>query len=119
MELLKDPKRHALEDRVEVVIDDEVSRHFPAKRGSRITVRLNDGRVMDKFVYKLKGSPDIPVGWPELYDKFLGSASLCFTSDRQEEITSCVKQIDSRRASELASILSSDISAIHLRASER
>ena len=59
---------------VEVKLDEEVNRAFPAQRGARVEVILRDGRVLEKNTYILKGSPDQPVGWGEIYSKYMECA---------------------------------------------
>lgn len=70
-----DPLLKELSGRVEVRLDQDVSREFPAKRGARVQVILKDGRSLEKTTYVLKGSPDLPVNKDEIHQKFLECAS--------------------------------------------
>lgn len=81
--------------RVEVRVDEDVNKEFPKKRGAKVQVYLKDGRLLEKTVYKLKGSPDLPVGWEELSQKFLACASPAFTKEESADILKTVKEIDS------------------------
>lgn len=66
----QDPVVRELAGRVHVEVDPEVQALYPARRGARVQVELKDGRVFQKELYDLKGSPENPIGWKELEQKF-------------------------------------------------
>jgi 2-methylcitrate dehydratase PrpD len=91
---LKDIARRKLEEIIEVGIDEEAKVEFPKKRGTRATVTLKNGKVIEKFVYKLKGSPDIPIGLTELCEKFQKCSELCFTEEKIQKIISLINKLE-------------------------
>lgn len=77
-----DPQTLALARKVTCFLDPEVQAAFPRRRGARVEITLKDGRVLQKVLYDLKGSPNNPVGWPELEAKFVSNASALLPPDR-------------------------------------
>lgn len=76
-----DPQTLALARKVTCVLDPEVQAAFPRRRGARVEITLKDGRVYQTVLYDLKGSPNNPVGWPELEAKFISNASALLPQD--------------------------------------
>lgn len=70
-----DPVQKKLANLVTVTVDPEVQALYPKKRGARMEIHLKDGRILEKELYDLKGSPNKPVGWKELQTKFVGNTS--------------------------------------------
>lgn len=79
---------------VEVKLDEEVNGVFPARRGARVQVMLKDGRVLEKTTYILKGSPDLPVGWHEIYNKFLECAAGVADPEKIEELVTVIRNLE-------------------------
>lgn len=77
-----DPEILALARRVHCAVDPEVQALYPKRRGARVKIVLRDGRSFDKELYDLKGSPNAPVGWPELRAKFIANASAVLPRDQ-------------------------------------
>jgi 2-methylcitrate dehydratase PrpD len=94
IESLSLAERRTLDRKVEVRIDEGIAAKFPKKRGVNINVRLKDGRICGKEVFKLRGSPDIPIGWDDLRIKFMNCASLRFCSSEINEIIRSLSKID-------------------------
>ena len=69
-----DPEMLALAERVTCEIDPQVQAVYPKQRGARVRITLKDGTQYEKELYDLKGSPNNPVGWPELAAKFTANA---------------------------------------------
>ena len=68
------PENLALAEKVTCVVDPEVQAVYPKQRGARVKITLKDGSEYEKELYDLKGSPNNPVGWPELAAKFTANA---------------------------------------------
>ncbi len=68
---LADPAIRALMAKVTVSLDPECAAAFPAKRSSKVEIRLKDGRVLDRHQHTRKGDPDAPLSDADLSDKFL------------------------------------------------
>lgn len=89
---LQDPLLLSLARKVDVCVDEAITREFPKRRGARIQVFLKDGRTLEKTVFTLKGSPDLPVGWEDLRQKFVDCAAPVFGT---EQIRNLVEGIHS------------------------
>lgn len=71
---------------VSVYVDDEITAEFPKKRGAKVKVFLKNGTVVEKTLYELKGSPDMPVSLEEIKLKFDDFAGTVFDGKRKEFI---------------------------------
>lgn len=92
---------------VEVRVDEDICREFPKKRGAKVQVYLKDGRLIEKSVFTLKGSPDLPVSWEELRQKFLACASPVYSEEISAVLLNTIKNIDTlNNISQLTRILS-------------
>lgn len=60
---------------VTVSIDDQVNAQYPKRRGASVQIFLHDGRSYQQECYDLKGSPQNPVGFEELVQKFITAAT--------------------------------------------
>jgi 2-methylcitrate dehydratase PrpD len=69
-----DPVTLALASKVTTVVDPAVQAVYPKQRGARVIITLKSGTALEKELYDLKGSPNNPVGWPELEAKFIANA---------------------------------------------
>jgi 2-methylcitrate dehydratase PrpD len=56
--------------KVEVVLDSGLDALFPEKRPSRVTVSLNDGRILEGYAEVARGDPAWPLTQAELEAKF-------------------------------------------------
>lgn len=65
----------ALANKVECHLDPAVQAKFPKQRGAKVEIELNDGKTYSKELYFLKASPENPVGWDVLEEKFRNCAS--------------------------------------------
>ena len=62
---LGDPAAAALNDRVELVVDDRCAAAFPARRLSGLTLELRDGTSVSSDLVEAPGEPDDP-GWADV-----------------------------------------------------
>lgn len=67
---LGDPLIRAGMAKVSVSLDPELADAYPARRAARVTLRLRDGRVIERFQPTRKGDPDDPLSDAELRAKF-------------------------------------------------
>lgn len=93
-DLLTRPDLLALARLVEVRVDEDICREFPQKRGAKVQVHLKDGRLFEKSVFTLKGSPDNPVNWDELCQKYMACSCPVFTQEKNAVILNTIKEID-------------------------
>lgn len=81
-----DPQTLELANKVTCEIDPDVQAVFPKKRGAKVRITLKDHTVYEKELYDLKGSPNNPVGWAELENKFLANAAAMISGEAAESI---------------------------------
>lgn len=67
---LADPRIRADMAKVSVSLDPGLADAYPARRAARVTLRLRDGRVIERFQPTRKGDPDDPLSDAELSAKF-------------------------------------------------
>lgn len=72
---LADEKIRDLMKRVHVRVDPECEARFPSQRSAKVSVRLSDGRIFERFQPTRKGDPDAPLSDSELSDKFIELAA--------------------------------------------
>lgn len=73
--LATDPKRRALMQKVEVVVDDECTAIFPMQFPAVLTAHLADGRTVTEKVLANRGGPLRPLSFEELSRKFSDNAA--------------------------------------------
>ena len=76
-----DPAIHALMQRISVSLAPDLADAYPRRRPARVTVTLNDGRVLERFQPTRKGDPDDPLSDDELSAKFLELAGPAMAGD--------------------------------------
>ncbi|MBP0491805.1 MmgE/PrpD family protein [Pararoseomonas indoligenes] len=67
---MADPAIRADMVKVTVAIDPEMADAYPRQRSARVTIRLRDGRVLERYQPTRKGDPDAPLSDAELTAKF-------------------------------------------------
>lgn len=90
-----DPRILALAERVNCRVDPEVQAVYPRKRGARVEIILKNGKKCKKELYDLKGSPDNPIGWSQLEQKFRLNALVGLPQDNVSGLVSCFNAFDS------------------------
>ena len=70
-ERLADPAMRAIMQKVTVSVDPELAHAYPGRRAARVTVRLSDGRVLERYQPTRKGDPDAPLSDEDLSQKFM------------------------------------------------
>jgi 2-methylcitrate dehydratase PrpD len=71
----------ALMPRITVVEDAEIAAAYPRRRMARLTIALNDGRVIEHFQQTRKGDPEDPLTDAELVTKFAELTSRCLAPE--------------------------------------
>jgi 2-methylcitrate dehydratase PrpD len=103
----EDPELLALAEKVTCVIDPEVQSYFPKKRGAKVRITLKDGRVLERDVYDLKGSPANPVGWEVLEKKFRSCAEALLDKAGVDRVLNLISALEQQSdVHELMSLLS-------------
>lgn len=93
--------------KVKLEVDKEVNAEWPGKRAARVTLKLNNGRVLSEKVDYCKGSPQNPLTKTEFDAKFRGLVSVVAdkkTADKIMQTTYSLEQLGDVRT--LVSLLS-------------
>lgn len=90
----EDPINKKLASLVTVVVDPEVQSYYPARRGAKVKICLKNGKVYEKELYELKGSPKKPIGWKELEVKFLSNSKDIIQNEDCFQLLEFIKTID-------------------------
>lgn len=88
------PKYLELAERVTVERDPAVQAVYPKKRGARVTIYLKDGRELSTEVYDLKGSPDNPVGFEEIKNKFVSNVKNMMSREDMDRLIDGIMRLD-------------------------
>ena len=76
-----DEKYLTIAEKVTTAIDEQVNALYPKRRGAKVTIYLTDGSACTEECYDLKGSPQNPVGFEELRNKFIVAATGLLSND--------------------------------------
>ncbi|MCX7962071.1 MAG: MmgE/PrpD family protein [Burkholderiales bacterium] len=68
---LADPRTRDLMRRIEIAVDPELDRAFPARRAARVAIETADGRRAEHLQPTRVGDPEQPLSDAQLEDKFL------------------------------------------------
>jgi 2-methylcitrate dehydratase PrpD len=81
---LADPQIRAFHDKVKMVLDPDIDHAYPRRWLGRVTVKLRDGREIDKRISSPKGDPDNVLTRAELEDKALRLGTYAGAASEQE-----------------------------------
>lgn len=81
-------------NRVNCYVDAHIQKAYPQKRGARVEIILRDRRKFSKEIYDLKGSPNNPVGWKELENKFLVNSMGALPRNNATESVQMIKELE-------------------------
>lgn len=81
-----DPKYLELAAKVTTTLDEEVDSNYPKRRGARVKIIMKDGTEYGEECYDLKGSPQNPVGYEAIADKFVTSATGILREETIEQV---------------------------------
>src|SRR5262245_174422 len=85
----------ATQARVRMGVDSSLDASAPPLTQARVTVRLNDGRVLTADANGARGYPERPAGDDELAAKFLSCASRALTGTRAGQALAAIRAIES------------------------
>jgi 2-methylcitrate dehydratase PrpD len=74
MERVNDPELRSSAPEVVVHIGNEFEQNYPKEWGSRVKLKLKDGRTIEEIVRFPKGDPENPIVLSEIREKFLSLA---------------------------------------------
>lgn len=73
--------------------DPKITDQFPLKCLARVTVTLEDGRVLESGTLSAKGDPDNPYSEAAMYEKFMALAA-SLTQEKGEWVYRHLKDIE-------------------------
>ena len=85
-EMYTDPKYLEVSGKVTVTMDPEVDALYPRRRGAVVKIIMKDGTEYGEECYDLKGSPQNPVGFDELVNKFVTGAKGLLSDEKIREV---------------------------------
>jgi len=88
-----------------VIHDEELSPLFPRSYASIVELKLKDGRTLSKRVDYARGTPQNPMSFDEVVQKFRKLASEVLTEIQVDQIVRFVDQIEKRSVKELVELL--------------
>lgn len=94
-EVLKSSTIQVLSSKVELRKDREFTALYPRTIGSRVTVRLRDGKQYSATVYNAKGSPKNPMSRTEIEDKFMRLTCGILPNGYSEKVRDIVANLES------------------------
>ncbi len=91
---LKSKEIADLTDKIKIVPDPEMSRRFPKRWPTRMTIKTKQGALVAGEVPTAKGDPENFLSLAEVVDKFSGLARPLFPEDRVEKIIKTVMNLE-------------------------
>jgi 2-methylcitrate dehydratase len=96
---LEDPEVINLQRRIELRDNEEFEKVWPGRRPAMVEVETTAGALHSVLVEYPRGSPDRPLTWDEVNDKF---ANLCMDWDGSDRVAERIRELeDVRDLSEL------------------
>jgi len=93
--------------KVSVRPDREFTDQYPGKMPAKITVRLQDGKVIEHEVQDFPGLPSHPFTWDDAVDKFDRLVGGRVDPQLSHEIKNAVRSLESIRVRDLTKLLGS------------
>jgi len=106
-ERYKDPEVIELSKRVEYIVDPELTRSYPEKWGSIVTVETQDGRNLSERGDYPKGDPNDPFTVDELKEKFMSLLIDGVEKERLQRVIEILEKLETiENIKELSLLLS-------------
>ena len=99
-EYTENPRYLELAARVTVEQDQDVQAVYPTKRGAKVKIFLKDGRELSTEVYDLKGSPNNPVGFEEIKNKFTANVKNLMTEEDLNTLIDMIMSLETMNSVE-------------------
>jgi 2-methylcitrate dehydratase PrpD len=100
-----DPVVRGLLEKVEVVVDPELSPLYPEKFPARVAVTMNDGKVYEETVLYPKGDPANPLSPEELTAKFRDNLKGVLSDGQTAQLIALIDDLENITVAELADCL--------------
>jgi len=86
-----------LAKRVKIFVDLKLEKMYPEKRCSRVSIVLEDGTTYKNECFDLKGSPNNPIGWDELVEKFSDNSTPLFGYEKAMYLAERIANIENEK----------------------
>jgi 2-methylcitrate dehydratase PrpD len=83
-----------LSKRVKLIHDDELDRVFPTRMPTIVKLRTRDGRTFEERVDSAKGTPENPITYEEIKQKFTRLAKMSIGEELSKEIMGKVEDLN-------------------------
>lgn len=93
-EKISDPRILEMAKRVEIVVDPEIDEVYPEKFANKVELVLKNGKSLIARIDFPTGSPENPMSFQQVVDKFKSQASGILTEDRINAIIEKVDRIE-------------------------
>ena len=104
-ERIRRPDVQALLRKIEVRPSDDYSRRFPDEMPCRITVALNDGRILTKEKRDYEGFVARPMSWETVAQKFAQLSAPYAVDAQRREIIDAIANLEAIEVADLARLL--------------
>jgi 2-methylcitrate dehydratase PrpD len=91
---ISDPKILELAKRVEIVLDPEIEKIYPATFANKVEILLNNGKKLEARIDFPSGSPENPMSFDQVVKKFESLANKVVAKDRIDAIIESVERIE-------------------------
>jgi 2-methylcitrate dehydratase PrpD len=91
---ISDPKILELAKRVEIVLDPEIEKIYPATFANKVEILLNNGKKFEARIDFPSGSPENPMSFDQVVGKFESLANKVVAKDRIDAIIESVERIE-------------------------
>lgn len=88
------PELTALCDKIDVVLDEQLEKDYPLKRGARIVVELANGDMLDHTVDNPLGEPSKPLTDEQLMAKFVNNCVPILGKEKTSRLAEAVMNLD-------------------------
>ena len=89
-----DPLVCDLAGRVDFIVDPDIDRLYPTRYANRVEVILKNGTRFETRIDFAKGSPERPMTFPEVAEKFRSLAAHAVPADRAEQIIETIENLE-------------------------
>jgi 2-methylcitrate dehydratase PrpD len=93
-EKISDPKILEMVKRVEIVLDPEIEKVYPEKFANKVEIHLNNGKRFTRRVDFPTGSPENPMSFDQVVEKFKSLANRVVTKDRIDTMIESIERIE-------------------------
>ncbi len=103
---ISDRRVRDLARRIHAAPSEAVDRLFPRKWAARVSVKLKDGKMIERFSEDCLGDPEKPMSHEKIAEKFNSLSSACIAAELRQAVVAFVKKMETKRqAADLAKLI--------------